>query len=113
MLQQNLLRNVAQGNAVEIAFASRPGRVDSAKIVRVANYTGEGQLTAQGDVPILADLGSRGYWAAVAKLDDEKLARSLGLGASGAATIYTQSWAPFHALSWLYIRLVAFFHFLP
>jgi len=55
ILPQHLLRNVAIGDPVEIAFKSRPGNIDSAKIMRIANYSGEGQFTSGGDVPVLAD----------------------------------------------------------
>jgi hypothetical protein len=113
ILPQNLLRNVAIGDPVEIAFKSRPGNIDSAKIIRIANYSGEGQFTSGGDVPVLADRASRGYFAAVAKLDDEKLARSLGLGEAGTAAIYTQSSTLFHILSRIQIRLVALLLYLP
>jgi multidrug resistance efflux pump len=113
ILPQNLLRNVAIGDPVEIAFMSRPGHIDFAKIIRIANYSGEGQFTATGDVPVLADVASRGYFAAVAKLDDEKLARSLGLGEAGTAAIYTQSSTLFHILSRIQIRLVALLLYLP
>jgi hypothetical protein len=74
---------------------------------------GEGQFTSGGDVPVLADRASRGYFAAVAKLDDETLARSLGLGEAGAAAIYTQSSTLFHILSRIQIRLVALLLYLP
>lgn len=112
VLPQNLLRNVAVGDPVEVAFLSRPGEVDTGNVVRIANYTGEGQLAAQGDIPVVAKLGSKGSFAAIVQLDDEALAESLGLGEAGAAAIYTQHGGALHFISRIYIRTVSFLFFL-
>lgn len=110
---QNLLRNVKSGDAAEIAFKSRPGDIAAGKVFRVANYTGEGQLVASGDVPVLANLGSKGFFAVVIELDDPELATSLGLGEAGSATVYTKPEGLFHVLSWMYIRLISILNYLP
>jgi multidrug resistance efflux pump len=112
VLPQNLLRNVAVGDPAEIAFMSRPGQVTSGKVIRIANYTGEGQLAPSGDVPIIANLGSKGFFAVVVRLDDVALAASLGLGEAGAATIYSQPEGIFHSVSRLYIRLISVLFYL-
>lgn len=113
VLPQNLLRNVKVGDAAEIAFLSRPGTLATGRVIRIANYTGEGQFAAQGDVPVLANVGSKGFFGAVVKLDDEALADSLGLGEGGAAAIYTQPEGPLHVISKIYLRMVSLSFFLP
>lgn len=113
VLPQNLLRNVAVGDSVEFAFLSRPGGIDTGKIIRIANYSGEGQLAAQGDVPVLANIRSQGSFAVVATLDDPELAQGLGLGATGVAAVYTKSGRLFHFFSGAYIRLVSLLYYVP
>ena len=100
------------GDPVEVAFMSRPGKVDTGKVIRIANYTGEGQLAAQGDVPVVANIRSKGFFSAIVQLDDEALAESLGLGEAGAAAIYTEKGGSLHFLSRLYIRMISFLFFL-
>lgn len=113
VLPQNLLRNVAVGDTVEFAFLSRPGEIDTGKIIRIANYSGEGQLAAGGDVVVMANIRSKGSFALVATLDDVELSQGLGLGAAGTAAVYTQSGRLFHMFSSAYIRLVSLFYYLP
>ena len=113
VLPQNLMRNVKVGDPAEIAFMSRPGTLATGKVIRVGNYTGEGQLAAEGDVPIVANIGSKGFFAAVVKLDDDALADGLGLGEAGAAAIYSQPEGPFHVISKIYLRMVSLSFFLP
>ena len=112
VLPQNLLRNVKVGDPVEIAFLSLPGTLATGKVLRIANYTGEGQFAPQGDIPVLANFGSKGYFAAVVKLDDDALAEGLGLGEGGAAAIYSQPEGPFHVISRIYLRMVSLSFFL-
>jgi hypothetical protein len=113
VLPQNLLRNVAVGDTVEFAFLRRPGEIDTGKIIRIANYSGEGQLAAGGDVVVMANIRSKGSFALVATLDDVELSQGLGLGAAGTAAVYTQSGRLFHMFSSAYIRLVSLFYYLP
>ena len=112
VLRQNLLRNVAVGDAVDVAFMSRPGKVDTGKVIRIARYTGEGQFAAQGDVPVLAAVGSKGFFSAIVQLDNEVLDDNLGLGEAGAAAIYTQHGGSLHFLSRFYIRMISLLFYL-
>ena len=110
---QNLIRNVKVGDAAEVAFLTRPGKLATGKVIRVARYTGEGQLEAQGKIPVVANVGSKGFFSAVVKLDDDALAEGLGLGEGGAAVIYTQPEGPFHIISRIYLRMISLSFFLP
>lgn len=113
VLPQNLLRKVATGDPVEFAFLSRPGMIDTGKVLAVSKYTGEGQLAPSGDLPIAANVGSRGYLAAVVRLDDDAVATELALGEAGAAAIYTQPSGPFAVVSKIYLRMLSLMNFLP
>jgi membrane fusion protein (multidrug efflux system) len=113
VLPQNLMRKVAVGDPVELAFMSTPGKIDTGKVVRIINYTGEGQFVQSGDLPIVANVGSKGKLAVVVQLDDEARAQELALGAAGAAAIYSQPAGPFHAISKIYLRMLSLAFFLP
>jgi len=113
VLPQNLMRKVAVGDPVELAFMSTPGKIDNGKVIRIVNYTGEGQFTQSGDLPVVANIGSKGKLAAVIQVDDEALAEELALGAAGAAAIYTRPAAAVHAISKVYLRMISLVFFLP
>lgn len=110
---QNLLRNVTEGNTVEIAFKRRPGQIATGKVERVIKYTGEGQLVASSKLPSAASIGSKGYLVARIRLDDEQLARELPLGAAGTTAIYTDVGKPFHVITKITVRIKAWMNYLP
>ncbi|MGI9416071.1 MAG: HlyD family secretion protein [Hyphomicrobiales bacterium] len=113
VLPQNLMRNVEAGDPVEIAFMSRPGKIDTGKVLRVAKYTGEGQIGASAQLPRISSIGSQGFIAATIKLDDEELARQLSLGEASAVAIYTRPSGPFAVVSKIYIRMLSLMYFVP
>jgi multidrug resistance efflux pump len=113
VLPQNLLRKVSTGDPVEMVFMSRPGIIDMGTVLGVSKYTGEGQLVASGDLPIAANVGSKGYLAAAIRLDDDAVAKQLALGEAGAAAIYTQPAGPFAIVSKIYLRMLSLMFFLP
>ncbi len=88
---QHLLKNVAAGDAVEIAFKSMPGRIVMGKVDEVLEDTGEGQLEPSAQLPIAADLGSKGFLVVRIHLHNDELARELPLGGVGSVAIYTQT----------------------
>jgi len=113
ILPQNLMRKIEAGDPVELAFKSRPGKIDVGKVIAVSRYTGEGQLVASGDLPIAANVGSKGFLAAVVRLDDKDLEQQLALGEAGVAAIYTQPAGPFEIVSKIYLRMLSIMFFLP
>jgi multidrug resistance efflux pump len=110
---QNLLKNVKAGNEVEIAFKRRPGQIATGKVEAVVKYTGEGQMTPGIKVLSAASIGSKGALAVRIRLDDEKLAKELPLGAAGNTAIYTDVLKPFHLISKVTIRIKAWTYYLP
>ena len=113
VLPQNLMRNVKIGDPVEIAFMSRPGKIDTGRVLRISKYTGEGQISASGALPKAANIGSQGMITAVIELDDKELAPQLSLGEASAVAIYTQPAGPFHVVSKIYLRMLSILFFLP
>lgn len=110
---QNLLQNVREGDPVEVAFKSRPGRVFGGKIETVIRATGEGQMTPTGTMPEAASIGSQGMLAVKVVLDDAEAAADLPLGAAAAVAVYTQSGRPFQMISKVYLRMLTWKNYLP
>lgn len=110
---QNLVDNIAPGDAVEIAFKSLPGRIVTGKVDEVLEYTGEGQLDMTGVVPVAKDIGSEGFLVVRILLDDQELARQLPLGGAGTTAIYTKVGRPFHLISKIALRMKAWIYYAP
>lgn len=110
---QNLLKRVAPGDEVEIAFRRYPGTIATGKVDSVINYTGEGQFAPRDKLPVVATVGSKGFLAVRITLDDEGLARSAPLGAAGAVAIYTDFAGPFHIISKIALRMKGWLFYLP
>jgi multidrug resistance efflux pump len=110
---QNLVKNMAPGNPVEIAFKSLPGQIATGKVDAVLEWTGEGQLAAQGHLPIAKDLKAKGFLMVRITIDDQELANSLPLGAAGSVAIYTDALKPFHIISKITIRIKMWMNYLP
>jgi multidrug resistance efflux pump len=110
---QNLVKNMAPGNPVDIAFKSLPGKIATGKVDAVLLYTGEGQLFAQGQLPIAKDLKSKGFLVVRITIDDQDLANELPLGAAGSVAVYTDALTPFHIISKITIRIKMWANYLP
>lgn len=110
---QNLLKNVAPGDKVEIAFRRQPGMIATGKVDTVIKYTGEGQFAASEAIPVVATVGSKGFLAVRIYLDDEELARNLPLGAAGTTAIYTGVGKAFHVISKITVRIKSWLYYIP
>lgn len=113
VFRQNLLANVQPGDSVEMAFKSFPNRIATGKVEAILEYTGEGQFMTQGVVPVVAQVGSKGFIFVRIVLDDEDFARELPLGAAGATAIYTDSGKPFHVITKIVVRMKSWLNNLP
>jgi multidrug resistance efflux pump len=110
---QNQLMNVKAGNVVEIAFKSRPGQIVTGKIETVIKYTGEGQFMPTLDIPIAANIGSKGALAVAIKLDDAELAKKLPLGAAGTTAVYTDVGKTWQIITKITVRIKSWVNYLP
>jgi multidrug resistance efflux pump len=110
---QNLLKNVKPDDAVDIAFKSTPGIVTTGSVETLVEATGEGQFAPTGDIPVAADVGSKGSLLVKIRLDDDTVRADLPVGAAGAVAIFTESGKPFQAVSKVYMRMLAWMNFLP
>ena len=110
---QNVLKNVAQGDSVEIALKSLPGQIATGKVDEILEYTGEGQLEPSGRLPIAADIHADGYLVVRILLDDAKLAEELPLGGAGTVAVYTKFGRPFHVISKIALRMKSWMYYAP
>jgi multidrug resistance efflux pump len=110
---QNLLTNVKPDDPVDIAFNSTPGLVTTGTVESLVEATGEGQFAPTGDIPVAADVGSKGSLLVKIRLDDETVGATVPVGAAGAVAIFTESGKPFQAVSKVYMRMLAWMNYLP
>ena len=83
IFRQNLLKNVAAGDVVEVAFKSFPNQIVTGKVDAILEFTGEGQMMTSGVLPVAAKVGSKGFLAVRIKLDDADFAKQVPLGGAG------------------------------
>ncbi len=112
VFSQNVLKNVAPGDRVEVALKNLPGQVLAGTVDSVIQASGEGQFTTSGTLVDTASVHSSGKFAVKISLDDQDLAKSLPMGTAGMATIYTQKGKPFQVISTVTVRIKAWMYYL-
>lgn len=109
---QNLVKHIRAGDAAELTFKTRPGEVFAAEVDSIVPASGEGQLTASGNLPSVAEVGSQGMLLVKFRLKDQAVADSLAMGTAGTGAIYTSFGKPFHVISKVTVRLNAWMYYL-
>lgn len=109
---QSAVRKIATGNAVEVTFYRDPGQVFSGRIERVVGMSGESQLSASSTLPSFSGAPISDRWPVVVMLDDEQASRAMSQGAGGTVVVYTDSGQPFHIISRVAIRMMAWLNYL-
>ena len=89
-IAQSNARYIAPGQAVEVAFKFAPGSVHTGKVKTVVEATSNGQVAPSGFAATPIRIAAQPF-IAVVDLDDQDFARSLPMGATGTAAIYTGS----------------------
>lgn len=109
---QNTLKNVKSGDKAEFAFKSRPGEIHTGAVGAIIEASGEGQFVTSGRLDSAASIKASGVLAVRFELDDQEVAQSLPMGATGAVAIYTDSGKPFHIISRVTARIKAWLYYL-
>ncbi|MBA2117033.1 HlyD family secretion protein [Bremerella alba] len=112
VFSQNVLKNVASGDRVEVALKNHPGQVFTGTVDSVIQGSGEGQFVTSGKLLDAASVHSSGKFAVKIALDDRELAKTLPMGTAGMATIYTQKGKPFQIISTVTVRIKAWMYYL-
>ena len=109
---QSSVRKIAVGNPVEITFNHAPGQVFAGRIERVVGMSGQSQLTASSTLPSFTGAPVSDRWPVLVYLDDLEAAAAMQQGAGGTVVVYTDYGTPFHIISKVAIRLVAWMNYL-
>jgi multidrug resistance efflux pump len=109
---QSAIRKISTGNEVEVTFNHAPGQVYSGRIERVVGMSGQSQLTASSTLPSFTGAPASDRWPVVVEMDDAEAAAAMKQGAGGTVVVYTDSGKPFHVISKVAIRLVAWLNYL-
>jgi multidrug resistance efflux pump len=110
---QSAIRYISVGDPVEMVFRSRPGKVYSGKIARIARGSGTAQLTASSQLPVMTGQPENSRWPVMVEFDDPQEAE--GLPQSSGATIiavYTHKGKPVHVISKVVMRINAWMGYL-
>jgi multidrug resistance efflux pump len=109
---QSSIRKIGAGNEVEVTFNHDPGQVFPGKIERVVGLSGQSQLSASSTLPTFTGAPVSDRWPVIVMLDDEQAMRAMSQGSGGTMVVYTDSGKPFHVISKVAIRLVAWLNYL-
>jgi multidrug resistance efflux pump len=113
LFDQNELHAVANGNEVELALATIPGKVIKGSVDSIIWAQGQGQLQASGAVPIASPLPQApGRYAVKFNISERDRELFIAAGASGHAAIYTEHFEEIQILRKVFMRLHAYFNYL-
>lgn len=112
VFSQNVLKNVAPGDRVDVVLKSHPGQVFAGTVDSVIQASGEGQFVTSGKLLDAASVHSSGKFAVKIDLDDKELAKTLPMGTAGMATIYSSKGKPFQIISTVTVRIKAWMYYL-
>ena len=110
---QSAIRYITVGDAAEMVFRSKPGKVYPGKVVRIARASGSSQLSASSQLPTLTGQPENSRWAVIIAFDDaadtEEIPQSAG---ASIIAVYTQKGKPVHIISKVVMRINAWMGFL-
>ncbi len=109
-IHQIYLRFLKQGQPVEMAFKTIPGRVFSGKIHTILQVASQGQLAVSGTLPQAGPIQAEPFFVRI-ELDDDPQLIQLHPGMVGTAAIYTKNAAPTHMIRKVMIRMEAIMNY--
>jgi len=110
---QSAIRYISVGDKAEMVFRSRPGRVFSGKVRRIARGSGSSQLAASGQMITMNGQPENSRWAVMVELDNPEDADSLPQSAGASIiAVYTEKGKPVHIISKVVMRMNAWMGYL-
>ena len=109
-IQQIYLRHVQEGQAVELAFKSIPGKVFPGNVTAIVDVASQGQAVISGTVPPAQQVVSEPFYVRI-ELEDDSAIRNLRPGTVGTAAIYTNSVGFTHIIRKVMIRMEAIMNY--
>lgn len=105
---QSAIRYISLGDPVEMVFRSRPGKVYSGKVARIAMGSGTAQMAASGQLPVMTGQPENSRWAVIVEFDDPREAEALPQSAGATImAVYTKKGKPVHVISKVVMRMNA------
>jgi len=110
---QSAIRYINVGDAAEMVFRSRPGKVYTAKITRIIKASGTAQLTASSQMITITGQPENSRWAVLIEFDDPSEADTIPQSAGASIiAVYTQKGKPVHVISKVVMRMQAWIGYL-
>jgi len=110
---QSAIRYISAGDAVEMVFRSKPGKVYAGKIRRVTKGSGSAQLAASGQMLTITGQPENSRWPVVIDFDDPAEAEEMPQSAGASIiAVYTQKGKPVHVISKVVMRMNAWMGYL-
>ncbi len=105
---QSAIRYISVDDPVEMVFASRPGKVYTGKVIRIARGSGTSQMSASGQMLVMTGAPENSRWPVLVAFDNPEEANSIPQSASTSMlAVYTQKGKPVHAISKVVMRMSA------
>ena len=112
-INQFALRHVRPGQDAEVTFKIYPGKVFKAKVNRIVDVNSSAQLQASGQIGALNHSDTAEPYGVILEIDDDAIdPMMLAGGASGSATIYTNSMQATHVIRRVMIRMDAWLNYI-
>lgn len=110
-IHQNFVRYINAGQAVEIAFKTRPGRIFAGTVQSVIDLNAQGQISSSGTVLETRDIRAAPFFVRI-ELDDPEDFKLLPGGSVGTAAIYTSELSVAHVIRKVMLRMESFVNYI-
>ncbi len=108
---QNFSKYIKPGQAAEVTFKSRPGKVYPARVIYMIPATAQGQILASGSAVTPQSSTAMPFMVRL-KLDDPDIAGDLVVGTVGSSAIYTSHVKVTHIIRKVMLRMTAILNYI-
>jgi len=110
---QSAIRYIKVGDAAELVFRSKPGKVYAGTIVRITRASGTSQLSASSQLPTFTGEPENSRWAVIIEIDNQEEQDELPQSAGASIiAVYTEKGKPVHIISKVVMRMNAWMGYL-
>jgi multidrug resistance efflux pump len=105
---QSAIRYIQVGDAVEMVFRTKPGKVYEGKVIRIARASGTSQIAASSQLPTFTGQPENSRWAVIMEFDNEAEEDEMPQSAGASIiAVYTEKGKPVHIISKVVMRMNA------
>ncbi len=110
---QSAIRYINVGDAVEMVFRTKPGKVYAGKVIRISRASGTSQIAASSQLPTFTGQPENSRWAVIMELDNEAEEDEMPQSAGASIiAVYTEKGKPVHVISKVVMRMNAWMAYL-